>query len=84
MKYLKDMDSEVKNLKHELLKICWYMRGGVSYQESLNMSVDERKIVGNIVKDNLLLVFEVLTRIISMSCPEIACIKHFFEYFVLP
>jgi hypothetical protein len=47
------MDSEVKNLKHELLKICWYMRGGVSYQESLNMSVDERKIVGNIVKDNL-------------------------------
>lgn len=53
MKYLKDMDSEVKNLKHELLKICWYMRGGVSYQESLNMSIDERKIVGNIVKDNL-------------------------------
>jgi hypothetical protein len=47
------MDSEIKNLKHELLKICWYMRGGVSYQESLNMSVDERKIVGNIVKDNL-------------------------------
>ena len=47
------MDSEVKNLKHELLKICWYMRGGVSYQESLNMSIDERKIVGNIVKDNL-------------------------------
>ena len=29
------------------------MRGGVTYQESLNMSVDERKIVANIVKDNL-------------------------------
>ncbi len=53
MKYLKDMDSEIKNLKHELLKICWFMRGGVTYQESLNMSVDERKIVANIVKDNL-------------------------------
>ena len=47
------MDSDVKNLKHELLKICWYMRGGVTYQEALNMSLDERKIVGNIVKDNL-------------------------------
>tara|TARA_X000001382_G_scaffold120891_1_gene102783 strand:+ start:1981 stop:2157 length:177 start_codon:yes stop_codon:yes gene_type:complete len=47
------MDSETKNLKHELLKICWFMRGGVTYQESLNMSVDERKIVANIVKDNL-------------------------------
>ena len=29
------------------------MRGGVTYQESLNMSLDERKIVANIVKDNL-------------------------------
>tara|TARA_B100001057_G_C22261361_1_gene723383 strand:+ start:118 stop:294 length:177 start_codon:yes stop_codon:yes gene_type:complete len=47
------MDSEIKNLKHELLKITWYMRGGVTYQEALNMSLDERKIVGNIVKDNL-------------------------------
>ena len=47
------MDSEVKNLKHELLKICWYMRGGVTYQESLNMDIEERKIVGQIVKDNL-------------------------------
>ena len=47
------MDSEIKNLIHELLKITWYMRGGVTYQEALNMSIDERKIVGNIVKDNL-------------------------------
>ena len=47
------MDADIKNLKHELLKICWYMRGGVTYQEALNMSMDERKIVGNIVKDNL-------------------------------
>jgi hypothetical protein len=53
MKYLTDLDSETKNLKHELLKICWYMRGGVTYQEALNMSIDERKIVANIVKDNL-------------------------------
>ena len=53
MKYLKDMDSDIKNLKHELLKICWYMRGGVTYQEALNMSLEERQIVGNIVKDNL-------------------------------
>jgi hypothetical protein len=53
IKLLKDMDSETKNLKHELLKICWYMRGGVTYQEALNMSIEERKIVANIVKDNL-------------------------------
>jgi hypothetical protein len=53
IKLLKDMDAETKNLKHELLKVCWYMRGGVTYQEALNMSIEERKIVANIVKDNL-------------------------------
>ena len=47
------MDADIKNLKHELLKVCWYMRGGVTYQEALNMSMEERKIVANIVKDNL-------------------------------
>ena len=53
IKYLKDMDADIKNLKHELLKICWFMRGGVTYQESLNMDVEERKIIGKIVKENL-------------------------------
>ena len=47
------MDADIKNLKHELLKVCWYMRGGVTYQEALNMSIEERQIVANIVKDNL-------------------------------
>ena len=47
------MDADIKNLKHELLKICWFMRGGVTYQESLNMNVEERKIIGKIVKENL-------------------------------
>ena len=47
------MDADIKNLKHELLKVCWYMRGGVTYQEALNMSLEERRIVSNIVKDNL-------------------------------
>ncbi len=29
------------------------MRGGVTYQESLNMAIEERKIVADIVKENL-------------------------------
>ena len=29
------------------------MRGGVSYQEALNMGVEERKMCADIVKDNL-------------------------------
>ena len=53
IKYLKELESDIKNLKHELLKICWFMRGGVTYQESLNMDIEERKIVAKIVKESL-------------------------------
>ena len=51
--YLKDFDNETKNLKLELMKICWFMRGGMAWQESLNLSPDERTIVSQLVKDNM-------------------------------
>lgn len=53
MKYLKDLENETKALKHELFKICWFMRGGVTYQEALEMGYEDRKIIADIVKDNL-------------------------------
>ena len=53
MSYLKDFDNETKNLKLELMKICWFMRGGMAWQESLNLSPDERAIVSQLVKENM-------------------------------
>jgi hypothetical protein len=35
------------------MKMCWYMRGGLTWQEALELSPDERAIVGDLVKDNL-------------------------------
>lgn len=51
--YLKDFDNETKNLKLELMKICWFMRGGMAWQEALNLSPDERAIVSQLVKENM-------------------------------
>ena len=53
MKTLTDMEKQQKEIKHDLLKICWYMRGGVTYDEANAMSPTEREIIGNLVKDNL-------------------------------
>lgn len=53
VQYLKDLEAEGKNIRFELLKTCWYMRGGLTYQESLNMSYEERKMCADIIKDNL-------------------------------
>ena len=47
------MDGQAKEIRHELLKICWYMRGGVTFEESGGMSPTEREIVSQLVKDNL-------------------------------
>ena len=51
--YLKDFDSQVKNLKLELMKVCWFMRGGMSWNEALVLSPDEREIVSQLVKENM-------------------------------
>ena len=51
--YLKDFDNETKNLKLELMKICWFMRGGMSWNEALVLSPDEREIVSQLVKENM-------------------------------
>ena len=53
MKTLKDMESSQKELKHELMKICWYMRGGLSYSEASALSPSEREIIAILVKDNM-------------------------------
>jgi hypothetical protein len=48
----KKMDKDVRAVKKEVLKLCWYMRG-LSYSEGMNLSWDEREIVGEIIKENL-------------------------------
>ena len=53
MKTLKDMEASQKELRHELVKVCWYMRGGLSYSEANALSPTEREIIAQLVKDNL-------------------------------
>ena len=52
-KWVDQMDKEAKSIKSEALKMVWYMRGGLSYEAALNLSVDERDAVSDIIKDNL-------------------------------
>jgi len=47
------MDQEAMNIRSEVLKLCWYMRGGLTYTEGMNLSSDERGAIGKIVKENL-------------------------------
>ena len=51
--YLKDYDSQTKNLKLEIMKLCWFMRGGITWQEALDLSPEERSVATQLVKENM-------------------------------
>ena len=47
------METEVDEIRLEALRMAWYMRGGLPYDQALQLSVSERKIISNIIKDNI-------------------------------
>ena len=49
---LDKMEKEAKALKEEALRIVWWMRG-MSYDEAMAMSYEERQIVSKIVQENI-------------------------------
>ena len=47
------MGKEAASIKQEALKLSWYMRGGVSYEQAMHLSYEERTAISDIIKDNL-------------------------------
>ena len=53
IKLVEDYEKQVKGLKEEALRMCWYMRGGLTYDEAMVLSTSEREIINSIIKQNL-------------------------------
>ena len=47
------MERECNDISQEALQMSWYMRGGLSYDHALQLSVGERKLINKLIKDNL-------------------------------
>jgi len=47
------MDKETNDIRQEALKVAWYMRGGVTYDQALQLSVFERTTISELIKENL-------------------------------
>jgi hypothetical protein len=47
------MEKQTKALKNQLYKLCWYMRGSLSFSESFDLSLEDIEIISEIIKDNL-------------------------------
>jgi hypothetical protein len=51
--YVDGLDNEINGIRMEALKMVWYMRGGLSYETALQLSVAERKLISEIISDNM-------------------------------
>jgi hypothetical protein len=47
------MEKECTGIKKNAMSLSWYMRGGISYEDILNMSSEERSQIVELVNSNL-------------------------------
>lgn len=52
-KWVDQMEKESNDIRQEALKMAWYMRGGLSYEQAMTIGITERKLIGELIKDNL-------------------------------
>ena len=50
---IKRMGNEVQTLTADLLKLTWFMRGGISYSEAHNLTNFERTEIAKIIESNI-------------------------------
>lgn len=52
--YLIRLEKEIKDFKTELLRLSWYMRGGVTFDQLLfQYSYDDRSSMYSVIKENI-------------------------------
>ena len=53
LREVEKLDKESEKIKEELIKMCWFMRGGITLDDAFYMSVQERNIIAKIIKENI-------------------------------
>ena len=50
---LDKLDKDSRAVREEALRMSWHMRGGLTYDDALYLSSQEREIIGKIIKQNM-------------------------------
>ena len=53
VRLIEGYEKESRAYKEEALRMCWYMRGGLTYDDAMMLSHSEREMINNIIKDNI-------------------------------
>ena len=52
-KYIDKLDQEAAQIKQESFKLAWYMRGGITYEQVMQLSSVERGMINALAKENI-------------------------------
>lgn len=50
---INDYDKQTRAIRREALKMSWYMRGGLSFEDAMHLSNQDREIIADIIKENM-------------------------------
>jgi hypothetical protein len=46
-------EKESRAIKEETIRITWWMRGGIDYEQAMSLSLEEREVINNFIKENM-------------------------------
>ena len=52
-KMIEGYDKDSKALRKNIMKMCWYMRGGISLEEAWELGYNDRELINSIIEENL-------------------------------
>jgi hypothetical protein len=47
------MEKEVRAIKEELIKLCWFMRGGMTLTEAYDTDPEDRELIAKLIESNI-------------------------------
>jgi hypothetical protein len=50
---LNQYEKESRAIKEETIRITWWMRGGIDYEQAMSLSLEEREVINTFIKENM-------------------------------
>jgi hypothetical protein len=52
-KLIESYEKAIRDIKKNAMTMAWYMRGGMTYEDIMNMSASEREQINELIESNL-------------------------------
>jgi hypothetical protein len=50
---LDQYEKESRAIREETIRITWWMRGGINYEQAMALSLEEREVINSFIKENM-------------------------------